>query len=167
MFRDLGTKPVLACAFLIWGCLDAGENCNLAPCAKFDYELVFADSLEGEIDKVGTAGLKINFNPIIPASATASGGNGDCAGCTSFILTDSAVLTADRPIVSPEGETVPAGSNLLDPPWKGMLGTGDLHFRFRKGVRFESGNYAFSMKAPWHFENIHAILTDTSQIQMP
>ncbi|MDQ3001077.1 MAG: hypothetical protein M3Y08_07430 [Fibrobacterota bacterium] len=165
--RKLGTKFALVCVLSIGGCLSPADNCDPRPCAKYRYEVEFTDSQGRKIDTVGTAGLRINFNPIIPAAETAAGGEGDCAGCTNFIPEDSAILTADRSIVSPEGDIVPSGSNLLDPPWNGMLGTGDLHFQFHKGVRFESGRYAFSMKALWTFEKTRTILIDTSYLHVP
>lgn len=145
-----------------------GYNCSLSHCPTSDYEVYFTDTLYWRrIDTLGTAGLHIAFDQVFKAASAPASAQQDCEGCSGFFLLDSAVLAADRPIVSPEGDTVPAGTNLLAQPWKDKVGRGDIYFRFHPGVRFESGRYAFAITTPWEFEGTRVILGDTSYLVVP
>lgn len=152
-----------------------GEECRIDHCPTSEYEVYFHDTLWRRMDTLGASGLIISFeqahltaNAATATSAFVSASaQSDCAACSGFFVADSAVITADRPIVSPDGDTVPAGANILAQPWKDKLGRGDVYFYFHPDVRFESGRNAFAITVPWAFKKTRVILGDTSYLVVP
>lgn len=144
-----GIVPFISAVLAIWAlssCSGLGyQECEDRNCAAETYRVGFRDSAWNWIDTLKSdpvhllvVGGTVEYLGKIAASA-------DCASCASSFL--GSRLASDRALRSAAGDTIPAGSNLLDPQIVDNVGRSfQSSLSFFRETRFSPGRNTFTFE---------------------
>jgi hypothetical protein len=125
-------------------CFDLGaRECEDRNCAAMTYRVMFYDSAWNVIDTVNADSLRLEVvgGTIEYLGKTAA--SADCDACPSSF--QGSRLSSDRPIRTGAGDTLSAGTNLLDPQIVGKVGEGSPYsLSLYRATRLGRGMHTFS-----------------------